>query len=168
MDAKAEKIALFRYGLIAPLVLESLARGELARRAEEIASRQYDIPGSTRTSISVDILPIPASSSSPRSYGANYAFPRRVAAAGAGELVIPGATIIFRGPPFAFDPTALFQAAERGSVVYTTMAPRVTCLIRAAMPTPCIGASSSARKMSRSRVPCRMSIANFENNSMFS
>jgi hypothetical protein len=33
MDAKAEKVALFRYGLIAPLVLEALPRGELTRRA---------------------------------------------------------------------------------------------------------------------------------------
>jgi hypothetical protein len=56
MDAKAEKIALFRYGLIAPLVLEALPRGELTRRAEEIAARQYDIPASKRTSISVDTL----------------------------------------------------------------------------------------------------------------
>lgn len=56
MDAKAEKIALFRYGLIAPLVLEALPRGELTRRAEEIAARQYEIPGSNRTSISVDTL----------------------------------------------------------------------------------------------------------------
>jgi putative transposase len=56
MEAKAEKIALFRYGLIASLVLEPLPRGELTRRAEDIASRQYDIPGSTRTSISVDTL----------------------------------------------------------------------------------------------------------------
>jgi len=56
MDAKAEKIALFRYGLIAPLVLESLPRGELTRRAEEIAARQYEIPGSRRMSISVDTL----------------------------------------------------------------------------------------------------------------
>jgi hypothetical protein len=39
MDDKPEKLALFRYGLIAPLVLEPLARGELTRRAEEIASR---------------------------------------------------------------------------------------------------------------------------------
>ena len=38
MDAKAEKIALFRYGLIAPLVLEALPRGELTRRAQEIAA----------------------------------------------------------------------------------------------------------------------------------
>ena len=56
MDAKAEKIALFRYGLIAPLVLESLPRGELTRRAEEIAARTYEIPYSQRTSLSVDTL----------------------------------------------------------------------------------------------------------------
>jgi putative transposase len=56
MDAKAEKIALFRYGLIAPLVLEPLPRGELTRRAEEITARHYEIPGSNRTSISVDTL----------------------------------------------------------------------------------------------------------------
>jgi putative transposase len=51
MDAKAEKIALFRYGLVAPLVLERLPRGELLRRAREIAARQYEIPGSTRISL---------------------------------------------------------------------------------------------------------------------
>ena len=34
MDAKGEKIALFRYALVAPLVLEALPRGELTRRAE--------------------------------------------------------------------------------------------------------------------------------------
>lgn len=56
MDAKAEKIALFRYGLVAPLVLEILPRGELTRRAEEIAARQYDIPHSSRRAISVDTL----------------------------------------------------------------------------------------------------------------
>ena len=56
MDEKAEKIALFRYALVAPLVLESLPRGELTRRAEEIAARSYDIPHSQRTSISVDTL----------------------------------------------------------------------------------------------------------------
>ena len=44
MDDKAEKLALFRYGLIAPLVLETLPRGELTRRAQEIAARLYDIP----------------------------------------------------------------------------------------------------------------------------
>jgi len=56
MHPKAEKLALFRYGLIAPLVLEPLPRGELTRRAEDIASRQYDIPDSRRHTISVDTL----------------------------------------------------------------------------------------------------------------
>jgi putative transposase len=56
MDAKAEKLALFRYGLIAPLVVEPLPRGELTRRAEEIASRQYDVPDSKRRALSVDTL----------------------------------------------------------------------------------------------------------------
>jgi putative transposase len=53
---KRKKIALFRYGLIAPLVLETLPRGELTRRAEEIAARNYEIPYSQRTSLSVDTL----------------------------------------------------------------------------------------------------------------
>ena len=56
MDAKAEKVALFRYGLIAPLVLEPLPRGELTRRAEEIAARQYEIPCSQRSSVGIDTL----------------------------------------------------------------------------------------------------------------
>jgi putative transposase len=56
MHPKAEKLALFRYGLIAPLVLEPLPRGELTRRAEDIASRPYDIPDSKRHTISVDTL----------------------------------------------------------------------------------------------------------------
>lgn len=55
-DDKAEKIALFRYGLIAPLVLETLPRGELTRRAQQIASRLYHIPHSTRRQVSVDTL----------------------------------------------------------------------------------------------------------------
>ena len=57
MDAKSEKLALFRYGLIAPLVLERrLPPGELTRRAREIAARSYNIPYSKRTSVSVDSL----------------------------------------------------------------------------------------------------------------
>lgn len=56
MDAKAEKIALFRYALVAPLVLESLPRGELTRRAEEIAARHYDMPESKRGAVTVDTL----------------------------------------------------------------------------------------------------------------
>jgi transposase InsO family protein len=53
---KTEKIALFRYGLIAPLVLETLPRGELTRRAQAIAARLYDMPHSTRRQVSVDTL----------------------------------------------------------------------------------------------------------------
>ena len=56
MDTQAEKTALFRYALIAPLVLETLPRGELTRRAQEIAARRYDIPSSQRTSVSLDTL----------------------------------------------------------------------------------------------------------------
>jgi putative transposase len=56
MDTKSEKIALFRYGLVATLVIEVLPRGELSRRAQEIASRQYDIPYSKRNSVCVDTL----------------------------------------------------------------------------------------------------------------
>jgi transposase InsO family protein len=56
VNDKAEKIALFRYGLVAGLVLETLPRGELTRRAEEIASRHYDIPHSKRHAVSVDTL----------------------------------------------------------------------------------------------------------------
>jgi hypothetical protein len=51
-NSKAEKLALFRYGLIAPLVIEPLPRGELTRRAAEIASRTYDIPDSRRRALS--------------------------------------------------------------------------------------------------------------------
>jgi putative transposase len=56
MDNKAEKLSLFRYGLIAPLVIERLPRGELTRRAQEIAARTYDIPHSKRTAVGVDTL----------------------------------------------------------------------------------------------------------------
>jgi putative transposase len=56
VNDKPEKIALFRYGLIAPLILETLPRGELTRRAEEIAARAYEIPHSTRRTVSIDTL----------------------------------------------------------------------------------------------------------------
>jgi len=55
-DSKSEKIALFRYGLIATLVLEKLARGELLGRARELAALRYSIPFSDRTTVSVDTL----------------------------------------------------------------------------------------------------------------
>ena len=53
---KAEKIAVFRYGLIAPLVIETLPRGELTRRALDIASRSYDFPFSQRRQVSSNTL----------------------------------------------------------------------------------------------------------------
>jgi len=56
MDEKAEQIALFRYGLIAPLVLETLPRGELTRRAQQIAARLYDFPHTQRRQVSIDTL----------------------------------------------------------------------------------------------------------------
>jgi len=56
MDAKAEKVALFRYGLIAALVLEKLPRGEMIRRARELAEHEYDIPFSDRRQVSVETL----------------------------------------------------------------------------------------------------------------
>src|ERR1017187_812594 len=56
MDDKAEKVALFRYGLIAPLVLETLPRGDLPGRAQQIPPRLYDIPHSTSRQVSVDTL----------------------------------------------------------------------------------------------------------------
>jgi len=42
--------------LIATLVLERLSRGELMRRARELAALQYEIPFSERTTISVGTL----------------------------------------------------------------------------------------------------------------
>ena len=56
MDSKGEKIALFRYGVIATLVLEKLPRGELVGRARELADREYDIPFSDRRRVCVDTL----------------------------------------------------------------------------------------------------------------
>ncbi|MBN1568998.1 MAG: DDE-type integrase/transposase/recombinase [Acidobacteria bacterium] len=56
MDAKTEKIALFRYGLIAPLVIEVLPRGEMIRRARDIAANEHEFPYSNRTQVSVDTL----------------------------------------------------------------------------------------------------------------
>jgi len=56
MDSKGEKIALFRYGVIATLVIEKLPRGELVRRARELADRDYDIPFSDRRRLCVDTL----------------------------------------------------------------------------------------------------------------
>ncbi len=47
----AERIALFRFGVIAPLVDRRLSRGEQQRVLEEITTGTWEIPGSTRTTL---------------------------------------------------------------------------------------------------------------------
>ena len=53
---KQEQVALFRYGLIFPLLDERLERGEKTRIMKEIAFREYDIPFSPRRRVSVPTL----------------------------------------------------------------------------------------------------------------
>lgn len=47
----AERIALFRFGIIAPLVDRHLSRGERERLLAEITAGEWQIPGSSRTSV---------------------------------------------------------------------------------------------------------------------
>lgn len=47
----AERIALFRFGVIAPLVDRRLSRGEQQRILEELTRGTWQIPGSTRTTL---------------------------------------------------------------------------------------------------------------------
>ena len=49
-------IALFRYGLIAPLLYDPLAAGELEQALRAIATKTYTIPYSTRTRVGVSTL----------------------------------------------------------------------------------------------------------------
>jgi putative transposase len=51
-----DQIALFRYGLIAQLVHAPPESGQQERLLREIASKTYQIPGSTRTRVSVTTL----------------------------------------------------------------------------------------------------------------
>lgn len=56
-EIKAQEIANFRFGLIAPIVSRSdLAPGEQRQLLEEIASRSYDIPYSSKTTVSIRTL----------------------------------------------------------------------------------------------------------------
>ena len=50
------EIALFRYGLIAPLIHDPPPPGQQERRLREIAAKSYTIPASTRTRVSVTTL----------------------------------------------------------------------------------------------------------------
>jgi putative transposase len=53
---KQEQVALFRYGLIFPLLDERLERGDKTRLMKEIAFREYDIPFSPRKRVTVSTL----------------------------------------------------------------------------------------------------------------
>jgi len=50
------EIALFRYGLIAPILFDPLAAGELEKALRQIASKSYTIPYSARTQVGVSTL----------------------------------------------------------------------------------------------------------------
>jgi len=50
------EVALFRYGLIAPLVHDPPPSGHQERRRRQIATKTYTIPASTRTRVSVTTL----------------------------------------------------------------------------------------------------------------
>lgn len=47
----AERVALFRFGVIAPLVDRHLSRGERERILDQVVASTWQIPGSSRTSI---------------------------------------------------------------------------------------------------------------------
>ncbi len=53
---KKEQIALFRFGVIFPLLREDLQRGEKQVIIEQICSKEYEIPFSTRTRITKPTL----------------------------------------------------------------------------------------------------------------
>jgi hypothetical protein len=55
-NERNSEIALFRYGLIAPLLFDPLAAGELEQALRQIAAKSYPIPYSTRTRVSVSTL----------------------------------------------------------------------------------------------------------------
>jgi hypothetical protein len=50
------EIALFRYGLIAPLLFSPLPSGQVEKALRQIASQSYTIPYSTRTRIGITTL----------------------------------------------------------------------------------------------------------------
>ena len=56
MVERNTEIALFRYGLIAPLLYDVLAAGELEKALRQIAAKRYAIPHSQRTQVSVTTL----------------------------------------------------------------------------------------------------------------
>ncbi|MGQ9677544.1 MAG: hypothetical protein ACUVX1_17925 [Chloroflexota bacterium] len=55
-EEKRTEIALFRYGLIAPLLHHPLQRGEIIAHLKACAAKTHDIPHSKRTSIAADTI----------------------------------------------------------------------------------------------------------------
>lgn len=55
-ESQREEVALFRHGLLFPVLRGELGRGQLTRFLEEMADKYHDIPYSERTKISVSTL----------------------------------------------------------------------------------------------------------------
>jgi transposase InsO family protein len=55
-DERDTQIALFRYGLIAPLLFSPVPSGQMEKALRQIASQSYTIPYSTRTRIGITTL----------------------------------------------------------------------------------------------------------------
>jgi transposase InsO family protein len=56
LEERNTQVALFRYGLIAPLIFNPLAKGELEGALRAIASKTYAIPYSQRTRVGIATL----------------------------------------------------------------------------------------------------------------
>lgn len=55
-DDPQEELALFRHGLVAPLLRRRLVRGEQAALLRELAAQSHQIPGSRKTTVSIRTL----------------------------------------------------------------------------------------------------------------
>ena len=55
-EERRTQIALFRYGLIAPLLYRTLERGELMAHLRAVAAQTHRIPYSTRTTVDEETL----------------------------------------------------------------------------------------------------------------
>jgi len=55
-EERQTQVALFRYGLIAPLLYRALERGELTAHLHAVAAQPHQIPYSTRTSVHAETI----------------------------------------------------------------------------------------------------------------
>lgn len=56
IEEQSQLIANFRYGVIAPMVVQPLARGEQARMLRDLAGREYKVPFSKKTKVGERVL----------------------------------------------------------------------------------------------------------------